>query len=275
MKYAIACLFLICLVSTLAARVVTTEVVAADPQARTLSLADGRVVKVARGDAQIGYVGHQIRGDLKREDGEWRMDYIWPADPKTTEVAAEVNRQLRENTLERGRKVLRSVGETIPDFAFYDENGELVTASTLKGKNLVMNFIFTRCNVPTMCPAATARMARLQREIDEADLRHAELVTVSFDPEYDTPGILRLYGEQRGIHFDNYTFLTGDAEAIKDFMRQMGILVIAADDDTLNHTMATLLIDDQGKILYRKEGARWDARDYVERLQELERIQQK
>lgn len=260
-------------ISALSAKEIVTTVKSADPKERTLTLEDDTVVSVSLGDAQIGYVGKQIRGELIEEDGSKRLDFIWPDDPVDVQVANDINKQLHRDTVVRGRKAFRGVGEYLPNFALYNQDGDLVTTKALKGKNLVMNFIFTRCAVATMCPASIARMSRLQREIDESDLKDAELVTFSFDPEYDTPGVMRLYGEQRGLDFDNYTLLTGDPLAIKNIIKQLGVLVIP-EDDTLNHTMATLVIDKNGKIIYRKDGSRWSTKDFLERLKVLEAQQE-
>lgn len=254
----------------LVAEEITAVVKSADTASRTLTLEDGKKVKVSLGDAQIGYVGQRIRGELVKDGDVARLDFIWPANKVDEQVAAGINNLLQRDTVDRGRKVFRSVGEYLPPFALYNQDGKLVTNKSLNGRTLVMNFIFTRCLVATMCPAATARMARLQREIDEAGLTGIELISVSFDPEYDTPGILRLYGEQRGIDFKNFMFLTGKQQTINDLLKQMGILVIE-EDDTLNHTIATLLISDMGKILYRKDGSRWSTRDFLDRLKELDK----
>lgn len=257
--------FLITLMPFLSAGEIVTTVKSADTASNKLTLEDDTVVAVSAGDAQIGYVGKQIRGDLVQEGDTKRLDFIWPDDPVDVQVATGINKQLHRDTVTRGRKAFRGVGDYLPDFAFYDQNGDLVTAKSLQGKNLVMNFIFTRCAVATMCPAAIARMARLQRDIKESDLSNTRLVTFSFDPEYDTPGVMRLYGEQRGLDFSNYTLLTGDPNAMKDIIKQLGVLVIP-QDETLNHTMATLLIDKNGKIIYRKDGSRWSTKDFLERL---------
>lgn len=255
--------------SSLSAKEITATVKRANPEAKTLSLDNGKTVKVSPGDAAIGYESQQVRGQLDTSSGAEKLDFIWPANPREEQIAGDINKLLRTDTVTRGRKAFRGVGDPIPNFGLYNEEGELVTARTLRGKNLVINFIFTRCNVPTMCPASTARMGRLQREAAEAGLENLELVTFTFDPEYDTPGVLRFYAETRGLDLDNYTLLTGDPEAISDLMKQFGILTMEADG-TINHTMATLIVNEQGNITYRKDGSRWSTQDFLERLQAME-----
>ena len=116
-----------------------------------------------------------------------------------------------------------------------------------------------------MCPAATARLVRLRRELQEGGIEGFHIVSITFDSDYDTPGILNEYGTQRGIDFSAHSLLTGDQAAIEDLMQQMGILILA-DGDTLDHTMATLLVDETGKIVFRKNGSRWTTQEFLDRL---------
>ncbi|MEO0797280.1 MAG: SCO family protein [Verrucomicrobiota bacterium] len=248
---------------------IRATVVAADPAANTLTLEDDQVVRVTTGDARIGYVGREIIGELDAATEPATLYGIWPNDAVDRKVARDVNRKLNDDTITLGRKAFRSLGDYIPDFALYDQEGNLVRKATLKGKNVVFNFIFTRCEMPNMCPASTARMMMLQKMIDKEGLRDAQIVTITFDPEYDTPGILNEYARQRGAHFKNMRLLTGNPTAIDNLMKQFGILTIE-EDGTINHTMATVLIDKFGKVVYRKEGSIWSPYEFFDKLKERE-----
>ena len=76
-----------------------------------------------------------------------------------------------------------------------DQNGEFLQIRQLQSKPFILNFIFTRCTVPKMCPASSKRMSVLQDTIRDAGLNDLQFVTISFDPEFDSPGILRQYAE--------------------------------------------------------------------------------
>jgi len=191
------------------------------------------------------------------------------ADPVDMKVMESINHQLHLDTLQRGRKAYRADGEYIPDFALWNQDEQLVTRDTLKGKPIVITFIFTRCMVAKMCPATTAKMERLQREAAEAGITDAHFILVTFDPEYDSPTVLKAYGDQRGFNEENTMLLTGDPEAIDDLMKQFGILTIE-EDDTINHTSSTLLVDDKGKILFRQTGSGWTPEPFLERLKALQ-----
>ena len=249
-------------------------VLSADEAARTLTVlprkaSDGAApltVKVSPGDAAIGYVERPVEGQLVHYGGQPRLQRIWPADPLAREHARQAAEALHRETLERGFRAVRQRGAYLPDFALWDQHGKLVTTDDLRGDYLVLNFIFTRCTVPTFCPAATSRMIRLQREAEEAGVENLRLITITFDPEYDTPGILRYYADTRGIDNDWHTFLTGDPQAIRDLMKQFGILT-KEEDNTITHTMNTLLVDPRGKIVYNGHGSRWSTLDFLKRMQ--------
>ena len=224
---------------------------------------------VAVGSGDMGYSGRRVRGVLIRSEDQWRLERIWPVDEAMYKLLATTNRQLRRDTVTRGQKVYRSLGEYLPTFALYDQDGKVILSHAFRGKDMVLNFIFTRCAVPTMCPAATANMAALQRQAQATGIEDLELVSISFDPEYDTPGVLRAYAETRGLDLENFTLLTGPKEAIRDLLKQFGILTVNKDG-AIQHTMATLLIDKKGKLRFRKEGSRWTPTEFLEQLNALD-----
>jgi protein SCO1/2 len=180
-------------------------------------------------------------------------------------AVGQASSKLREDTNIRGRAAYREVGENLPDFALYDQRGEVVDAGRWRGKQILLNFIFTRCPVATMCPASTARMMETQAKAKAAGVLNLELISITLDPEYDTPGVLREYAEVRGIDTTNFSFLTGPEGAIKDLFKQFGILT-EMKGGVLTHTLATLLINDQGRIVWRADGSVWTADEFVERM---------
>lgn len=231
----------------------------------TLQLENGQnmVVQVSPGDAQINYLNQQIRGQLVNEKPYPRLKAIWPANP---EIEAQIQKYNAEIASESSPKQ-RKIGDAFPAFAFYDQNAKLVTNKDLEGSIVVANFIFTRCMNPEMCPASTKRMAAFQKLLKEKGLEDkVKLVTITFDPENDTPGTLKHYANSYKIADDNYFFLTGDPEVIKKLIKQLGILTINRNG-TISHTMNTLIMDEKGKIIYSKTGTKWDLDDFLQKIQ--------
>ena len=118
---------------------------------------------------------------------------------------------LRE-TPTQGRGTLETLGEygEVPDFTLIERSGRQVRRADLLGKVWIANFIYTQCK--ETCPLQTARMAQLQAEfVNQEDLR---LVSISVDPERDTPDVLSRYAKQYGADPGRWLFLTGDKRAI-------------------------------------------------------------
>jgi protein SCO1/2 len=221
---------------------------------------------VNAGDLAIAREGQRIKAELiPSDDGDFRLEKIWPLDPTADAAVAAAANALRQDTTIRGKKAYREVGENLPDFALYDQTGAVVSAARFRGKQIVLNFIFTRCPVATMCPAATERMTTLQAEARKAGVPNLELVSITLDPEYDTPGVLKEYALARGIDTANFSFLTGPESAIKDLLTQFGVIA-QFDGSILQHTLATLLINENGRIVHRADGSRWDVQEFVERM---------
>jgi len=221
---------------------------------------------VSLGDAKLAKAGQRIRAELvEAADGEFRLEKIWPADVAENAKVDSAAKTLTQETVALGRGAYREIGERVPQFALYDQDGRVVESQRFRGKQVMINFIFTRCPVAKMCPAAVARFQQTQKLAREAGVRDLELISFSLDPEYDTPGILKEYTLQRAIDTSNYSFLTGPQMAIKSLLQQFGIL-IEMQGDLLNHTAATLLLDETGRIIHRADGSEWDVKEFVGKM---------
>jgi protein SCO1/2 len=255
---------------------ITVQVVAADAGKGTFTLhgagltdpdADGnQTVAVGAGDAQIGYVGQTVTGDLHQSEGAWRLDNIWPADPEAVAMTDEITRRLHYDIVEEGRQVYRDVGDSLPSFALYNQDGKLVRNTALQGRRLVLDFIFTRCAQPDMCPAATYRMGQLQKALKAANVNDVTLVTITFDPLNDTPGVLRQYAEANGLDPSNFELLTGPPDEITALMEEFGILTRTVDG-VLQHTSAAIVVSPQGRITYRNSGNLWTVDEIMRHLE--------
>ena len=209
---------------------------------------------VSVGDAAAARVGERIRGDLVLDPagGTPHLEKIWPDDRAAAAAVAAGARSLREDTHDRGGGAYREVGEAMPQFTLYDQSGKVVASERFRGKQIMLNFIFTRCPVANMCPAATAKMMATQRLAREAGVRQIEFVSITLDPTYDTlrgpEGICR---RPRGIDTGcNYSFLTGpESGQIRDLLTQFGVIARVRGRFGQAHPLATLLIDARGRII--------------------------
>ena len=222
---------------------------------------------VAAGDVAVAKPGQKIRAEMiPSKDGDYRLEKIWPDERSVdAQTVASGALQLRQDTFTRGKNAYREVGETVPDFSLFDQTGRVVQSARFRGKQILLNFIFTRCPVATMCPAATAKMVATQMLAREKGVANLELISITLDPAYDTPGVLKEYADLRGIDTSNFSFLTGPETAIKDLLTQFGVIA-QFQGDILTHTLTTLLIDERGRIAHRTDGSQWEPREFVQKL---------
>lgn len=221
--------------------------------------------KVGRGDIVNAKPGQRIRGEMYVKGGDIYLEKIWPDDSQTSSQIAAATNALTQDTAMRGKGAYREIGETAPEFTLLDQEGRPVAMSRFRGKQVMLNFIFTRCPIATMCPAATTRMIALQKAGRAAGISNLEIVSISFDPANDTPGVLKEYAEARGIDTSNFTFLTGPDAAVRHLLAQMGI-IREFEGETIKHTLATLLINEQGTIVHRVDGSQWQVEDFISRM---------
>jgi protein SCO1/2 len=217
-------------------------------------------------DVAAARPGQRIRADLiPEEKGDWRLEHIWPADATAAATVEAQAKVLRQDTLTRGRGAYREIGDKIPEFALYDQTGAVVQSGRFAGKQVMLNFIFSRCPVASMCPASTMKMMSSQKLAREAGVKNLELVSITLDPAFDTPAVLKEYAAVRGIDTSNFSFLTGPENAIKDLLQQFGVIA-EFEGDLLKHTLTTLLIDENGRIIHRADGSSWEPAEFVAKM---------
>ena len=251
------------------------EIVAVNPGRKSLTISHEDIpgfmpamtmeFRVSDGDLAIVKPGEHIRAELVRQGDDFHLEKIWPDDRVSTGSIAAATNALRQDTAARGAKAYREIGENMPDFALYDQDGRVVPAGRFRGRQIMLNFIYTRCPVATMCPAATLRMMAVQQQARAAGVTNLELISITLDPAYDTPGVLKEYAAVRGIDTGNFSFLTGPEAAIRDLLTQFGVIA-EFKDGLLRHTLATLLINEHGRIVHRADGSEWSVGEFVEKM---------
>lgn len=224
--------------------------------------------KVAKGDQSKRYLGRKIKAQPSFFGNEWNLEKIFPINGSGSKAYYDLNQNFSYMVKSISRRNFLEEDDFILSFAGINHEGEFFQFNDFLGKILVVNFIFTRCQAAEMCPAATLKMSRMQDEARDLGLVDLHFLSISFDPENDSPGALNTYAKSYGIESDTFTFMTAGKDLIEDLMRYFGIITIE-EDGTINHTMATLLINQKGRVHYRKEGSVWKVSDFLERAKEL------
>ena len=147
-----------------------------------------------------------------------------------------------------------------PDFALTSQHGERVTLSDYSGKVVAVAFIFTTC--PDICPMLTASMAAVQEKLGADFGTRIAFVSITVDPERDTPEALKDYAEMFGADLDGWAFLTGDPATVADIGRRYGIFAAKSVGGSVDHTLLTSLVDKDGTLRVQYIGARFDLEEF-------------
>ncbi len=161
-------------------------------------------------------------------------------------------------------------GAEAPDATFVDQDGRTRRLSDWRGKTLAVTFVYTRCPLPDFCPLMDRNFAAVQRELSgDAQLSgRTHLLTVTFDPEYDTPDVLRVQAAKAGALRGLWTWLTGEREAIDSFASTLGVSVTRGDNrqQAIVHNLRTIVIDPDGRIVTILNGNDWKPEELLAAL---------
>lgn len=161
-------------------------------------------------------------------------------------------------------------GDRLPDFHLTDQAGEPIAREDYTGKELLLTFIFTRCPVPNFCPLMSQNFAELAKAIaaDPALSARARLLSISFDPEHDTPEVLASYALRYSFDPAIWKFATGTPDETARLTRAFSVLV-EPEAGTINHGLATALVDGTGTIRKIWRGNFWKPEEALSELRAL------
>ena len=154
-----------------------------------------------------------------------------------------------EDDLHKKEFYFQPLDKQAPDFALMDADGRPVGLSDLRGKVVVLHFIYTNC--PDVCPLHADRIAEIQKMVNQTPMREqVRFVTVTSDPKRDTPDVMREYGLAHGLDPVNWTFLTSGADrptVTRDLVQKFGHKFTEADGGYQVHSVVTHVIDREGR----------------------------
>jgi protein SCO1/2 len=157
--------------------------------------------------------------------------------------------------------------DVAPDWSLTDHDGEPLALADLRGRAVLLDFIFTHC--PGPCPILTGTHVSLQRKLPEALRQQTHFVSISLDPERDTPEALRAYAEARGADLSDWSFVTGTPEQIDPVLAAYGVGKRLVEGEQIEHTLATFLIDPEGRIARRYLGLSHEPEEILADLEQL------
>jgi protein SCO1 len=145
------------------------------------------------------------------------------------------------------------IGAQVPNFTLIDQAGQAVSLSSLAGKVLAINFIYTRCALPQFCLRVSNNFGVLQKRFQKELGRDLVLLTITFDPQRDTPEVLASYASQWKADPKTWRFLTGPVADVRTVCSLFGVEYFP-DEGLMNHSLRTAVIDRSGRIVASIEG---------------------
>ena len=167
---------------------------------------------------------------------------------------------------------LLNPGDAIPDVSLVDQDGRPHTLSEWRGTALAITFIYTRCPLPDFCPVMDRRFAEVQRQLsgDQTLSNKIHLLSISFDPAFDTQEVLAAHAKSVGADSTKWSFLTGDAKSVERFALRFGVSVIREGNATeIVHNLRTAVVDRNGRLVRILSGTDWQAQELVAELRNV------
>jgi protein SCO1/2 len=162
-----------------------------------------------------------------------------------------------------------NIGDRLPEYHFTNQLGQAFSTADFKGQALAITFLFTRCPFPTFCPKMANDFSETQQSLISAgNFTNWHLLTVSFDPEFDKPVVLKSYAER--YHYDpaHWTFATGDLVEITAIAEQCGLNFWHDETGSISHNLRTVVFDASGRLQKIFTGNTWKTEELVAEMKE-------
>jgi protein SCO1/2 len=158
-------------------------------------------------------------------------------------------------------------GDPIPDAVFVDQDGRRRRLTEWRGQALAVTFMYTRCPVPDFCPLMDRQFASIQKAVGEdSTLRgRVHLLSISFDPAFDTPVVLKQYALMREADPGTWSFLTGERQEIDRFAGHFGVSITRPGDagPEIMHNLRTAVIDGNSRLSHVLSGNDWKTEELL------------
>ena len=156
-------------------------------------------------------------------------------------------------------------GDLLPDYHLTNQLGNAISTGQFKGQALAITFLFTRCPYPNFCPLMANNFAEAQKKLLAMPNAPTNwhLLTISFDPEFDTPEILRRYAELHSADPAHATFATGAVTNIVALGERFGLVFLKDQSGIINHNLRTIVVDASGRVQKIFTGNTWQPPELV------------
>jgi len=169
--------------------------------------------------------------------------------------------------------------DEVPDFALTNQDGKRIHLAQYRGRALALTFIYTRCPQPDQCTLMSSNFATIDRELQKQPelYQKTHLLSISFDPDYDTPKVLRSYGASHTERysdegFQHWEFATGSSDEVKGIAQFFGLRYYhdtESGQDQVIHSLRTAVIGPDGKLVKLYRGNEWKPEEVIADLKSL------
>jgi protein SCO1 len=168
--------------------------------------------------------------------------------------------------------VIAKEGDEVPNFTLRNQNNREIHIQNYRGKALLLTFIYTRCPVPEYCTLMSNNFAQIDRALgqDPTLYEKTHLLSITMDPAYDTPEVLRSYGAAHTERYEKETFAHwefagGTSEQVKQIAQYFG-LTYFPEKDQIIHSLRTVIVSPEGKVAKIYSGNDWKPEEVVEEM---------
>lgn len=169
-----------------------------------------------------------------------------------------------------------SPGDKVPDLGLINQSGRTITIDQLHGKVVLLTFIYTRCPLSDYCPRMSRNFAAIDKDLqaDPELYKKTHLLSISFDPAYDSPAVLRSYGEAYTGKYTKETFAHWDFAApskadLPKLLQFFDVGVTPGENNTLTHSLSTAIIGADGTIVKWYPTNDWEPAEVLQELKKL------
>ena len=171
------------------------------------------------------------------------------------------------------------VGDEVPDYRLINQDGKTIRIQDYKGKALLLTFVYTRCQDPNQCTLMSSNFAAIDQELQKQPELYSKthLLSISFDPAYDTPKVLRSYGaaytgKYSDETFAHWEFASGSPDEVKGIAKFFGLRYYqdtTSGTEQVIHSLRTAVIGPDGKIVKVYRGNEWKPEDILSEIQKV------
>ena len=239
---------------------------------------DKHLVTISHGDIQGYMPGMTMPFTVPNESD---LQFLAPDDEVTATLVVDGSHAWLENLIITRQSanpsampgaVMAKSGDEVPNFTLRNQDDHEIRIHNYRGKALLLTFIYTRCPVPEYCTLMSNNFAQVDRELGQDPELYAKthLLSISIDPSYDTPKVLRSYGAAHTERYQNETFAhwefaTGTSEQVKDIAQFFGLMYFPEKDQII-HSLRTVIVNPEGKVAKIYSGNDWKPEEIVEEL---------